>query len=61
MFNLEEQQLPTTTKELVEYLDTVYPDKIVTAEQSPYEQGLQHGVINLIRMLKYNLEIEEGE
>jgi hypothetical protein len=59
--NNEEQQLPTTTVELVKYLEKVYPDKIVTAEQSPYEQGLQHGVINLIRMLKYNLELDEKE
>jgi hypothetical protein len=42
------------------WFENAYPDKIVTAEQSPYEQGKIHGVIELIRKLKQiNNEREE--
>ena len=57
---IEEQQLPTTIEGLIEWLEETYPDKIVTRELSPYEQGYQNGVINLIRTLRFNyLEREE--
>ena len=54
-----EDQLPTTTIELVEWLDKAYPDTITTRELSAYEQGLKNGVIDLIRILKYKLEEKE--
>ena len=52
--------LPPTTIELVEWLEELYPDKIVTREQSSYEQGYQHGIIELIRNLKNKLESEDS-
>lgn len=47
--------------EAIEYLERSFPDKIVTAEQSPYEQGYTHGIINLIRALRadYELALED--
>lgn len=47
-----EEQLPTTLDELVDWLDKNFPDKIVTAELSPYDQGKQHGVIETVRLIK---------
>jgi hypothetical protein len=57
---LEEEELPKTAYDLVYiFLDKLYPDRIVTAEQSPYEQGKSHGIIELIRMLKLKYEKDE--
>lgn len=57
----EDEVLPKDIYGLVTFLNEMYPDKIVTAEQSPYEQGKIHGIIELIRMLKsrYNYEKDE--
>ena len=50
--NYEEESLPTSLDELIDWLDRAYPDKIVTAEQSPYDQGKLHGRVELIRVIK---------
>ena len=55
----EEQQLPASAIDLVKWLDSNYPDKIVTRELSPYEQGRLHGVIDLIRALRVSYSLEE--
>jgi len=55
----EDDFLPTTTVELIKWLDERYPDTIVTRELSPYEQGYINGVINLIRTLKATLKQEK--
>ena len=57
---LDTDILPSTTIELVEWLEELYPDSIVTREQSSYEQGYQHGIIDLIRNLKNKLESEDS-
>ena len=43
--------LPHSTLDLLKMLEQEYPDKIVTKELSPYEQGKLHGAIELIRSL----------
>lgn len=48
----DEHNLPTSLDELIDWLDRAYPDTIVTAEQSPYEQGKLHGRVELIRTIK---------
>lgn len=58
---IDEEVLPKDAYELVKYLDHLFPDKIVTAEQSPYEQGKLHGIIELIRRLKYVYTEEKDE
>jgi hypothetical protein len=55
----EEEGLPNKASDLITLLEKLYPDKIVTAEQSPYEQGKSHGIIELIRMLKLKYEKDE--
>lgn len=57
----EEEVLPKDAYELVKYLDRLFPDRIVTAEQSPYEQGKLHGIIEVIRRLKYVYTEEKDE
>jgi|JYMV01.1.fsa_nt_gi hypothetical protein len=52
------ERLPTKTLDLLRQLEKDYPDSIQTKEMSPYEQGKQHGVIELIRYLK---RLEQGE
>lgn len=51
-------ELPVKTLDLLRQLEKEYPDKVITRELSPYEQGKQHGVIDLIRYLK---RLQEGE
>lgn len=51
--------LPATAIELVEMLSEHYPDKIVTRELSPYEQGKLHGVIDVIRILRLRYSLDE--
>ena len=53
-------EVPGNSLELVQWLEELYPDKIVTRELSSYEQGYQNGVIDLIRMLKIKLESEDS-
>lgn len=55
---MEINKLPTKSVDLLRYLEQVYPDKVIAKELSPYEQGLQHGVINLIRHLQ---QVKQGE
>ena len=55
---MNEDKVAPVTEELVVWLESNYPDRIVTAEQSPYEQGIVHGVILLIRTLRNILEDE---
>ena len=50
--------LPLKTLDLLTQLEKEYPDKIVTREQSLYEQGRLHGFIDLIRKLR---QLEKGE
>ena len=57
----QEVNLPTTIDELIEWLDEVFPDKIVTAELSAYEQGKQHGVIETVRYIKQLREALNNE
>jgi hypothetical protein len=44
--------LPAKTTALLKQLEEDYPDRIMPVEQTPYQQGKQHGVIELIRHLK---------
>ena len=53
------EELPLKTLDLLRQLEDMYPDKIVTRELSPYDQGKQHGVIELIRHL--NILKDKGE
>lgn len=52
------EDLPLKTLDLLKQLEKEYPDKIVTRELSPYEQGKLHGAIDLIRYLRH---LEKGE
>ena len=52
------EQLPVKTLDLLRRLEEDYPDKVVTREMSPYEQGRLHGVIELIHHLQ---QLEKGE
>lgn len=52
------EKLPLKTLDLLRQLEVDYPDKVVTKEMSPYEQGKLHGVIELIRYLN---RLEQGE
>ena len=52
------ESLPIKSLDLLKQLEKDYPDKIDTRETSAYEQGKQHGVIELIRYLK---RLEKGE
>ncbi len=52
------ENLPLKTLELLRQLELDYPDRMITRELSPYEQGKVHGVIDLLRHLK---QLEEGE
>lgn len=45
------EHLPPKTLDLLRQLEEAYPDKIITRELSSYEQGKQHGVVELIRHL----------
>jgi len=50
--------LPRKTLDLLRQLEKEYPDKIITRELSPYDQGKIHGVTQLIRHLQ---QLEKGE
>jgi len=58
---MNEEGLPSHTRDLVTLLEQLFPDRIVTAELSAYEQGRQHGVIDLIRTLRMQLEASEEQ
>jgi hypothetical protein len=51
-------RLPLKTLDLIKILETEYPDRIVTKQMDPYEQGRLHGVIELLRRLR---KLETGE
>lgn len=45
---------------LIEQLEDAYPDRVMTTrELSPYEQGKQHGKIEIIRYIKQLIEDDE--
>jgi hypothetical protein len=52
------ENLPAKSLDLLRQLETNYPDRVDVRERSPYEQGKQHGVIELIRYLQ---RLEKGE
>jgi len=52
------ESLPTKSLDLLRQLETDYPDRVDTRESSAYEQGKQHGIIELIRYLQ---RLEKGE
>jgi len=52
------ERLPVKTLDLLRQLEVDYPDRIITKEISPYDQGYRNGVIDLIRHLK---QLEQGE
>ena len=52
------ESLPLKPLDLLRQLEEDYPDRVETRELSAYEQGKQHGVIELIRYLK---RLEKGE
>ncbi len=52
------EELPIKTLDLLRQLEVDYPDRVITKETSPYDQGYIHGVIDLIRHLK---QLEQGE
>ena len=52
------ERLPVKTLDLLRQLEADYPDRIITKEISPYDQGYRNGVIDLIRHLK---QLEQGE
>lgn len=52
------EKLPIKTLDLLRKLEEDYPDRVVTREMNPYEQGKQHGVIELIRHLQ---QLEQGD
>ena len=60
-FMEDELAAPRPSEELVLWLEMLYPDKIVTAELSPYEQGKQHGIIEIVRYLRALHEYNEEE
>lgn len=51
--------LPKIDESLIKWLEYAYSDKIVTAEQSAYEQGKLHGNIEVVRRIKEIYESEE--
>ena len=55
----DELTAPRPTEELVLWLEGLYPDKILTEELTPYEQGKQHGIILIVRYLRELYEYDE--
>ena len=51
-------KLPSKTLDLLKALEDEFPDKIITKEMNPYQQGRLHGVIDLIRRLR---ELAQGD
>jgi len=46
------EKLPINTLDLLDKLDELYPDQMVTENLSDFELGKKAGVIELLRLLK---------